>query len=39
MLVDLRQDGAILELELTDYENFSHSVGNAFLFEVQHAGG
>jgi hypothetical protein len=39
VFVNLGQDGAVLQLQLTDDENFSHAIGNAFLFEVQHAGG
>ena len=32
--VDLRQDGTVLELELADYEDFSHPIRYALFFQV-----
>ena len=37
VLVNLGQDGAVLQLQLADDKHFPHAVGDAFLLQVQHA--
>ena len=37
--VDLRQNGTILQLELSDDENFSHSIWNTFFFKIDQTNG
>lgn len=39
MPVDLRKDSTVLQLELANDEDLSHSVGNALLFQIEHTRG
>ena len=39
VLMNLGQDGAVLQFQLPNNEHFSHSVRNAFLFQIEEAHG
>jgi hypothetical protein len=34
--MNLGKDGTVLQLELANYEDLSHSVRDAFFFEIEH---